>query len=118
MEKKKFIAKYLYWIFTAGLAASLAFMLAGYIYAIASGMELEVKPGYFSKSLGGIIYSIKEFSPVSLSYLGLLILNFTPTAGVIFCIFYYLKNKQYRFFFIGIAILMVLALGAVIGFLK
>jgi uncharacterized membrane protein len=118
MEKKKILSKYLFWIFTAGLAISLAFMLAGYIYAIVSGLEPGTKPGYFSQGLDGIISEIKGFSPASISYLGLLILNFTPTAGVIFCIFFFLKNKQYRFFFIGIAILAVLSLGAAIGFMK
>ncbi len=118
MESKKVLSKYLYKILTIGLILGLAFMLAGYVYAIASGISLKLSPDYFSKDLNGIISEVKNFTPLSVSYIGLLILNFTPTAGVIFSIFYFLKNKQYRFFLIGIVILAILSVGAIIGIMK
>lgn len=118
MENKKVLTRNLYKILTAGLILGLAFMLAGYIYAIASGIKLEARPDYFAKNLKEIISEIKNFTPISVSYIGLFILNFTPTAGVIFTIFFFLKNKQYKFLLIGIAILAILAIGSIIGFLK
>ncbi|MDD3776605.1 MAG: DUF1634 domain-containing protein [Actinomycetota bacterium] len=108
--------KTLYRIFTIGLLAGIAVMLAGYIYSFASS----ISPENMSMDTNNLInlFTARRFSPDLLLYLGLAVVTLTPVAGSIFALAYYLIHKQYRFAAAAAAILLVLAAGVWIGYLR
>ncbi|GEM_PF-5907034 len=106
--------KKLYYIFTAGLALSLALVFAGYIYALAGGYNIfeEIPPqAYFGQDS----FFLGPPLPETFLYLGLFFLNLTPVAGLFYCMVYFLAKKEYRFFAVCTAIMALLAAGAVLG---
>ncbi|MHB8278943.1 MAG: DUF1634 domain-containing protein [Candidatus Humimicrobiaceae bacterium] len=110
---------YLSRIFFTGMVISLCFIIAGLIIALINGRSYDkylMKQGVFYFS--DFFIGIREFSPKSYLYFAIIILVLTPFSSVIFCIFYFLKKRQYKLMISAIGVLLILAISMLTGFFK
>ncbi|MCL4417073.1 MAG: DUF1634 domain-containing protein [Actinobacteria bacterium] len=112
----------LYKILTIGLVISLAFMIAGFTFGMFNNVSREniFKISEDNIKLDKFISELKnnkEFDPLLLSSVGILIMIAIPVISVFFALTYFLIKKNYRLFVICIGVLLVLILSAIAGFL-
>jgi uncharacterized membrane protein len=99
------------WVLFAGLGIALALMLAGILLALLDDGQ-PVPP---RTTFAGLLESLVSFEAEGLFGLGLLVLLATPAVRVLASILFLSRRRQWRFVFIGMSVLAVLALSVFFG---
>lgn len=94
----------------AGLGASALLMIAGLAVQISSGERISTAVGLFELGRRGKLPLGEQ-----LMGLGILILALTPALRVVMLAFLWLRERDYRFVIVSIAVVLTLALAIVLG---
>lgn len=96
---------------TAGVAASLSVMAAGYILALARGGPL---PGA-ATPLPELAAGLRAVEPGAVMSLGLMLLLATPAARVVVLVWVFARRREWPFVAASLIVLAVLAASVLIG---
>ncbi|GEM_PF-1577291 len=117
------LSRYLYLIILCGLVAAIVLLLAGFLANITSGSGLEVLNEFEKNTIGpeelSVLISGEAGSiPGLLQYAGIFCMILVPVAGIICSTVFFALSKKYKLMVVSILVLVILAVSAVIGFMK
>jgi len=117
------LSRYMYLIILCGLIAAIVLLLAGFLANITSGSGLEVLNEFEKNTIGpeklSVLISGEAGSmPGLLQYAGIFCMILVPVAGIICSIIFFALSKKYKLMVVSILVLVILAVSAVIGFMK
>jgi uncharacterized membrane protein len=123
LHENAWLSRYMYLIILYGLIVAIVLLLAGFLANITSSsgplVLNEFEENTISPEKLAVLINGEEGSmPGLLQYAGIFCMIIVPVAGIIFSTVFFARSKKHKLMVISILVLAILALSAIIGFMK